>query len=63
VIVSFDVTEVVSTNSLGEEPVTATIPTISRVDYNTILGDNMIVFGHMKPLIGLIKESMVEKLC
>ena len=47
VIVSFDGTEVVSTNSLGEEPVTVTIPTISRVDYNTTLGDNMVVFGYM----------------
>ena len=47
VTVSFDGTEVVSTNSLGEEPIINTLPTIHRVDYNTTLGDNMVVFGHM----------------
>jgi len=46
VIVRFNDSEVVSSNNLGENPVKVKIQTIKLVDYDTTLGDNMIVFGY-----------------
>jgi hypothetical protein len=45
VIVRFDGTNVVSTSTLDKNPVKINIPTIKQVDYDTTVGDNMIVYG------------------
>jgi hypothetical protein len=45
VIVSFDGSNVIYTSKLDNNPVKIKIPKIRQVDYDTTLGDNMIVFG------------------
>jgi Tfp pilus assembly protein FimT len=45
VIVRFDGSNVVSTSNIDKNPVKINITTIRQVDYDTTLGDNMIVFG------------------
>ena len=44
VIVKFDGDQVTVTSKAAPEPLTAVIPTLAGVDYDTTLGDDMVVF-------------------